>query len=222
MKINFIPFVLGVVLIAITGCNGSDQKDKQKSGSMAHVEAVYTANLRPLNSNVTGMEASGAARFIVTNDSIFVTIDVAGVPGDMQHWQHFHGFKNDSIAVCTTEAADANGDGIIDVVETEPVSGTTMVPFNARPEEMQVGSDTYPKAGSDGTYQYEVRIPLQQLKTAFAKSFGDSSLDLSRRVLYIHGVPSNTTLPATVASIGDIPAQVTIPIACGKIEKVMN
>lgn len=222
MKINFIPFVLGAILVGMAGCSGSDQNNKQESGSQNNLEAVYIAQLQPLNSSVTGMNATGAARFVVTNDSILVTIDVAGVPANTEHWQHFHGFKNDSVAVCATAAADANGDGIIDVVETEPVSGTTMVPFNAHPEEMQVGSDTYPKAGADSAYHYEARIPLEQLKAAFAKSFGDSSLDLDRRVLYIHGVPANTTLPKSVASIGDIPTQVTIPIACGKIEKVVQ
>jgi hypothetical protein len=30
-------------------------------------------------------------------------------------------------------------------------------------------------------------------------------------------VPPTTTLPASVASLGKIPAQVTVPIACGKI-----
>jgi hypothetical protein len=36
--------------------------------------------------------------------------------------------------------------------------------------------------------------------------------------VYIHGVPSATQLPSSVASLGPIPAQVTLPIACGKIE----
>jgi hypothetical protein len=29
---------------------------------------------------------------------------------------------------------DLNGDGFVDLPETEPVSGTTMVPFNTNPE----------------------------------------------------------------------------------------
>ena len=69
-------------------------------------------------------------------------------------------------------AADKNGDGIIDLIETEPMSGTTMVPFHDNPVSMQI-----------------VNFPA-------------------------------TKLPATVASLDDVPAQVTLPIACGKIEKV--
>ena len=35
----------------------------------------------------------------------------------------------------------------------------------------------------------------------------------------MHGVPSATTLPASVDSLGTIPAQVTLPIACGRITR---
>jgi hypothetical protein len=38
-------------------------------------------------------------------------------------------------------------------------------------------------------------------------------------VVFIHRVPSATKLAASVASLGPIPAQVTLPIACGKIER---
>jgi hypothetical protein len=45
-------------------------------------------------------------------------------------------------------------------------------------------------------------------------------LDLDRRVVFIHGVPAATALPASVQSLGTVPAQVTLPIACGKIGRV--
>lgn len=183
-------------------------------------KTVYVAHLSALNSNVTGSNTTGEARFVVENDTMTVTIDVKGATPNTEHWQHFHGFPNGDAAGCPTDAADANGDGIIDVVETEPVSGTTMVPFNELPAAMEVGSDTYPRAGADGSYHYEAKIPMNKLEEAFAAAFPDSKIELDHRVLYVHGVPADQTLPGSVASIGDIPAQVTIPVACGKIEKV--
>ena len=36
----------------------------------------------------------------------------------------------------------------------------------------------------------------------------------------MHGVPLATKLPSSVASLGTIPAQVTLPIACGKITRL--
>ena len=44
--------------------------------------------------------------------------------------------------------------------------------------------------------------------------------DIDRRAVYIHGVPESTKLPSTVRSVGPLPARVTVPIACGKIERV--
>lgn len=224
MKGKFISLVIGIAAISMISCNQSENKNDEQAqkGSQDSVMATYVANLEPLNTNITKMNTTAQAKFIMTKDSLLVTIDVAGAPPGIQHWQHFHGFANNNAATCATAANDANNDGIIDVVETEPVSGTTMVPFNDKAEEMNVGSDTYPKADSDSTYHYEARISLEKLRESFKKAFGDSTLDLDRRVLYIHGVPENSNLPKSVASIGDIPAYVTLPIACGKIEKLQE
>jgi hypothetical protein len=60
---------------------------------------------------------------------------------------------------------------------------------------------------------------MKALKDAFAAKFPGQQLDLDRRVVFLHGVPTSTKLPATVASLDDIPAQVTLPIACGEIKK---
>ncbi len=220
MKKNFLSFGLAVIFIAAVSCSGSQNNNQDNSGSQENLKVIYEAHLSALNSNVTGMQPNGNARFVIADDTMTVTIDMNQVPPNMQHWQHFHGFKNDSLASCPPQSADKNGDSIIDVIETEPFSGTTMVPFNGMPAHMDVGSDTYPEAGADSAYHYETKIPMDQLKAGFAKAFGDTLLDLDKRVLYIHGVPSNTKLPSSVASIADIPTQITLPIACGKIEKV--
>lgn len=207
-------FLMAIALVAgvASGCNNSNTKENQ--------EVVYEAQLLPLNVNVTGLETNGTARFVIANDTMTVTIDVKNAPPGIEHWQHFHGFPNDSTAVVATAAQDENGDGIIDVTETGSVSGTTMVPFNDMPADMNVAADTYPQAAEDGSYHYETKIPMTELKESFAKAFGGAEIDLDRRVIYVHGVPDSADLPSTVASIADIPANVTLPIAGGKIEKV--
>lgn len=191
---------------------------------MAHAQnadVVYKATLTPLNSAVAGSDASGEATFTISGDMLTIRIAVKGAPPDTEHWQHFHGFvKGDQTATCPTASADVNGDGVIDLIETEPKAGTTMVPFNADPVHLDIPDNTYPVAAADGTYTYEKTVSLQALEDAFAKQFPDQQLDLDRRVIFIHGVPAATTLPDSVASLGEIPAQVTIPIACGEITKV--
>ncbi len=186
-------------------------------------DAVYNATLAPLNSSVTGSDAEGSAVLTVSGDELTIQITVEGVPQDIEHWQHFHGFVDGGqTSVCPTLSDDANGDAIIDLIETEPLAGTTMVPFNDDPVSLNIPTDTYPVADADGAYTYEQTVSLEALETAFEAQFPGQHLDLDQRVIFIHGVPESTTLPDTVASLGDIPAQVTIPIACGEIVKVEN
>jgi hypothetical protein len=180
---------------------------------------LYVAHLHSMNTKLTGLQTMGEARFTIKGDSLTISVKVKGAPPGITHWQHFHGFKDNHDASCPTQAADANGDGIIDLIETEPTSGTTMVPFDQDPAGMDVAHGTYPKASAGGTYEYREVVSLKALDAALSKAFGGTQLDLDRRVVFIHGVPSSTKLAPSVASLGPIPAQVTLPIACGKIEQ---
>jgi hypothetical protein len=182
-------------------------------------KVVYTAQLHPLNSAVTKLQTTGEVRFTVAGDSLTISVAVKGAPPGVIHWQHFHGFKDDRRASCATASADTNHDGIVDLIETEPASGTTMVPFIEDPVSMRVAEGTYPKASPLGTYEYRTIVSLAALDAAFGKAFDGSKLDLERRVVLIHGVGAAVTLPASVASLGTIPPQVTLPIACGRIER---
>ncbi len=181
--------------------------------------ATYVAHLQPMNTGVTHTSATGAARFVVNGDKLTISIDVHGASPDTVHWQHFHGFKDGQAATCPTMAEDANHDGIVDLIEAGKTSGTTMVPFITDPSSMDVAHGTYPKADAHGTYHYRETVSLKALDAAFAKAFPGQKLDLAKRVVIIHGVPDSTKLPSTVASLGPIPAQVTLPIACGRIER---
>jgi Cu/Zn superoxide dismutase len=179
----------------------------------------YTAELHALNSTATGSTAAGESTFTIDGGKLTIAVDASGLPPDMMHLQHFHGFKDGRAASCPDAAADKNGDGVIDLIETEAYAGTTMVPFHNDPVSMAIPSDTYPKANADGSYKYEKTVPLKDLQAAFAKAFGSDDLALDRRVVFIHGVPDKTDLPESAASLGTIPAQITLPIACGVIER---
>ena len=56
---------------------------------------------------------------------------------------------------CPAVRNDTNGDGIIDLIETEPVAGTTMVPFHDDPDSMKMVKDTYP--AGDGWFLLHTR-----------------------------------------------------------------
>jgi hypothetical protein len=189
----------------------------QEASPEHHSKTVYVAQLQPMNAKATGHRTTGEARFTVKGDSLTISVKVKDAAPRVIHWQHFHGFKDGREASCAAQGADKNRDGIVDLIETEPASGTTMVPFIDDPVSMNVAEGMYPKASAKGTYEYRQTVSLAALNAAFAKAFDGAKLDLDRRVVLIHGTPN--TLPSSVASLGPIPAQVTLPIACGTIER---
>lgn len=180
-------------------------------------DEIYTADLQPMNAALTRHETTGKAEFVIHGDELTITVNVKDAPPNITHWQHFHGFKGSAAASCATQAADTNGDGIVDLIETESASGTTMVPFDDSPSAMNVAHGVYPQASPTGSYEYRKAVSIEALAAAFAKAFDGQKLDLDKRVVLIHGVPSDTKLPSTVQSLGPIPAHVTVPIACGEI-----
>lgn len=225
------PAVLAAAALAgLAACSGERadrapgaQADSQPPAATAEQPArgdsTFVARLAPLNDTVTGTAAAGEVRFTFAGDSLTISTEATGLPKDVTHWQHFHGFKDGKDATCPGASADKNRDGIVDLIETEPTSGTTMVPFIDDPVSMDVAHGTYPKAAADGAMHYSRTVSASALQAAFGKAFAGQKLDLDKRVVFIHGVPESTKLPKSVASLGPLPANVTIPIACGKIER---
>ncbi len=220
--------MLVVLAFTLSSCKNGKKQDQNTQETTANEETqkedgvegvTYEADLSALNAEFIGTETTGKATFTVSGDEMKVTIDVKNAPANMEHWQHFHGFINGDDATCATDESDENDDKVVDVTETEKASGTTMIPFNEVPSDIDLGDDSYPISDEEGNYHYEKTIKLKDLNEAFAKAFDGQEVNLDSRVLYIHGVPENTDFPKTVQSLGDIPAHITLPIACGKIVK---
>ena len=208
MACKIITLGTAIVLAALAGASVAQESD-----------AAYVADLAPLNTQAAG-ETEGTATLTVSGDTLTIRVDATGTPPGIMHLQHFHGFaEGDQASRCPAPDADANGDGIIDLIETEPLVGTTMVPFHADPASLAIVADSYPIAGEDGAYSYEQSVSLTALEAAFGKAFPGQKLDFERRVIFLHGVPEDAQLPDTVQSLGDVPAHVTLPIACGEIRK---
>ncbi len=179
---------------------------------------IYQANIVPLNEQAIGTAAHGSALFTINGDQLTINIEMFDTPANLQHWEHFHGFPDGKDAAIATSAQDVNHDGFIDLPETGAVSGTTMVPFDAAPHEMNIPNDNYPVSDANGYFAYTKVVPLAALDAQFKATFDDNELALDKRVIYIHGVTDDVALPDTVAgAVGHYSTHVTLPIAVGKI-----
>lgn len=208
---------IAALLLGLVGTPVAGTPEASPSGEIVTWRAV----LVPLNSDINGRDTNGVAIFTASGDQLRLQIEIDGVAPDIQHLQHFHGFADsDQAATCPTMDADTNGDGVVDIKETEPLVGVTMVPFTDDPVSMEIVDATYPTAGADGSYSYDQTVSLSELEQAFGDQFPGQQLDLEKRVVMVHTVPESTELPESVASLDDIPAQTTLPVTCGQIERI--
>lgn len=230
------PIVMTVacgLLLVLAACGGDgetadtarDTQRTQNTGAAAGTETaatVYRADLQPLNTDAVGSRPSGTATVTVTADSLTIEVVARDLPPGMMHLQHDHGFVGDKAgrdASCPDPTADINGDGIIDLKETETFSGTTLVPFHADPASLEIQAHSYPTATDEGGYYYRRTVALEALRQSLQQQHGIEELDFASRVVYIHGVPEDTQLPESVQSLPGVPAHVTLPIACGALER---
>ena len=94
---------------------------------------LYRAEIQPLNAEKIGTAAHGYVEFLQEEEELKIKLEMFDTPANIQHWEHFHGFPDGREAQVPTLAQDSNGDGWIDLPETESVSGTTMVPLDNAP-----------------------------------------------------------------------------------------
>src|SRR5699024_10044182 len=207
------------VLLLILFANNMVQAQKKYNPRSA--DAAYIANIQGMNTKLTRGKVSGVASFIVSGDKLYITIVAGGLAPSMMHLQHIHGFKNSGKkSRCPGADADTNDDGVVDLIETHESSGVTLIPFNASPVDLVIKTSDYPDANENGLLTYRMTVSLSSLNAAVQDEYDIEKLDLDKRVIYIHGVPKATPLPETAESLPEVPAPVTMPIACGEIHKL--
>jgi len=229
------------VLLTLAACadqqpvsptSSSDMRESMAMGGMQSDRSLkegslYVAELHPLNAKVqNGLDpdpktprgvAEGKAYFRVVNGMLTAVVDVAGAEPaegafpDGIHPQHIHASDR-----CPSASADTNGDGIVDVIEGLPFYGPILVPLDGNISNITSEIPSFPFAmGDRGTYRYEASTTLSVLEAAL-----NEPLNLPARHVVIHGVDLATALPSSVQSLPGLPAQITLPVACGEIREV--
>lgn len=220
---KFLPFALSLTLLGGVVSCGSDDDDDDDNVAVPQLQeeqGTFRATLSPLNSSLS-QGTTGTAEFVLDGDTFKATVMVNGAPMAL-HAQHIHTGSS-----CPTPAADTNGDGFIDVVEGVPAYGPILVPLDGDLSSQDAGGSDFPSGSS---YEYEqetsfaamvadLRLPDPNTEDAVAKLGATENLQLEGRHVIIHGVMESADLPDSVASIADLPNYVTLPIACGVIER---
>jgi len=213
-----------VTPLGARGSNGGEMSLKEG--------ALYVADLHPLNAKVQQAldpdprdphgVTTGKAYFRVVGGMLHAVVDVTGAePTEAGsalegiHPQHIH-----AASQCPPASADGDidgvSDGIVDVIEGLPFYGAILVPLDGNINNTTSEIPTFPFAtGARGEYHYEATASVATLTAALGEA-----LNLPMRHVVIHGVDHDTPLPATVRSLPGLPAQVTLPVACGEIREM--
>jgi hypothetical protein len=209
--VTIITFIIAGILTGGKPTQGQDTENR-----------IYKADITPLNEDISGSRPEATVILELRGENLIITVEGKNMPPDMMHLIHIHGYRQNMDAECADLTQDANKDGIVDLIETEAVSGITLIPFHDDPANLEIDSESYPRADADGTIKYRKEISINDLEQALENKYAIAELNLAGRVIYIHGVDQSTQLPESVRSLPDVPAVVTLPIACGKIVPVQD
>ncbi len=218
--------ILGTCLFTLASCGGGSgsgsASSSQRQEQQLDDQGIYRAVLKPLNSSVAG-NTTGTAQIKINGDDIVVESNVVGAPGGVKHLQNIT-----TAASCPTN--DANGDSFIDVVEAQ---GQILIPLDSDLSEQLDGMDFGPIANGSGSYVYR-RSTTLSLMLADLRAFDPDPLDLvvkilpeqdlnlSGRVLIVHGIENNSNLPDSVATKGTLSKEQSLPIACGQLVRITS
>lgn len=229
-QLLFLITISGVLSMAGCGPAGQQQQEEtdgvddmaiEETTEMADQVTMYRGEIQNMNfASQEGQSIDGTVTVTVNDDVATVDIEAYSLPPGMMHLQHFHGFENGNEATCPAEDADANDDGIIDLIETRESAGITMIPLHDDPLNLEIKTETYPQAGENGDLKYTTSFSVSEMKNAVQEKYGLQDFDFNDFVLFIHTVNEAQELPETVQSLPNVPAHVTLPIACAQLEPV--
>ena len=230
MKLSSI--MLGTCLLTLAACGGSggsgSNSNKTETTRILQRQediGLYQAILAPLNSSVAG-ETVGNVQVEVVGDDFAVEVRVKGAPAGVKHIQSIMTGTS-----CPDLSQDVNGDGLIDIMEGMKSFGKVLIPLDSNLSEQIAGSDFGPIANSAGAYVYRRSTSLTTLLADLRAADPDtqdhivklpfgSDLNLSGRIVVVHGVSTDSALTDSVATIGDMSPAQSLPIACGKLVRI--
>ena len=213
---NINKLMMGTLtLTLLTSCGkdsgSSSNSSKNTAPTFQEQQSVgnFRAILRPMNNQLSGFLPTGFAEVKMMDDQFTVKTlldDDAKVP----HMQSIHlGTR------CPALADDKNGDGLIDINEAIAVSGDVLIPLDSDLSSVEEGAGIYPMGGG---FTYSRTASLSKVESDVRARI-NQNLNMSGRVVLIHGVANGTQMPATVTVKETMSQAASIPIVCGVLKK---
>lgn len=188
-------------------------------GEINDAKKDYSVTLKAVNS-AAAPTTFGNGTFALDKDNFVATVNLSLAPT---------GTHLQSITVgtaCPTMADDKNADGFIDAVEAQSIAGKTLIPLDGDLSSQEAGADGYPvdnynysQTTSFSKMISDLVLPDTDPNDSVVKLTTSDELTFQGKVVMVHGVSADTVLPPTVQSIEGLPAQATLPLACGVIQK---
>lgn len=210
-----IPLILLSALLLIS-CGKDDKSSSSNSGVIRTpaleeqaAEGSYRAILRPFNNHLSGFLPSGVAEIKISGDNVQIKT-LLDDDARVVHMQSIH-----QGTVCPAIKNDTNKDGLIDVAEAEVASGKVFISLDGNLNSEEEGAGLYPFGGD---FTYVENASLSKFESD-AKARTGQGLNLSGRVVLIHGVNGATKMPDSVATKGTMTRQASVPIACGILKR---
>ena len=177
----------------------------------------YSIELSELN----GSGSFGVAVLTLAADgSLTVNIEVQGMVPGQPHAQHIHGDSSlERDFTCPTQAADADGDGIVNTLEGIPSYGEIHIALTTEGDATPASGlavDRFPVAGADGSVSYERVFASTELPDGTATAVRNlhvvtHGIDVNGNGEYDRAAGRSEIDPA-------LPQEATAPASCGIIE----
>lgn len=188
---------------------------------------VYTVSFQSANASINGNEVNGSGQVILDGGHFGVSYTVSGVFTDSTHMAHIHKGPD-----CPTAAQDTNKDGLVDVIEAGAVDGGILVNLDGDLSTFDSGSDHtsspdlygnlfYIGSGSYSSMVEDLHRPAPDPKTGVITLAPGENFDLDHAVIVIHGIDPTKPLPGSVQTVQGLTSNQSLPIACGKLKKLL-
>jgi hypothetical protein len=184
----------------------------------------YSYDLDAVQDGVPGTGATGTTRITaLPNGRLQVRVEASGLAPGLPHAMHLHDTTgaDRSPSSCPGEGADADGDGVVTVLEGAPSYGGIVVSLTTTGDTSPASGlalDRFPVADADGTLSYSRTFaPADPVALAQAGSVQVvvHGADFDGNGAYAFGAGPFASKESSIAA--GVPLEATVPVLCGGI-----